>query len=129
MVGSRRFFLYITDGGEEFAIERDESLTEAINSTEDIAPVPAGTPGKDVLLEPRRMRYNSQNGQQSVDITLLNNTEAAYNAVPATVQVNRSGSNVVYYLTSYIGERRRFVPGIDTLQTDTDEEGSIVANP
>ena len=127
MVGSRRFFLYITDGGEEYAIERDESLTEAINPTEDIVPVPAGTPGKDVLLEPRRMRYNSQNGQQSVDITLLNNTEGAYNQVPATVTVNRSGTNVVYYLTSYIGERRRFVPGIDTLQTDTDEEGSIVA--
>lgn len=44
MTGSKRWFLYTTDGGEDFAIQADESNTELVNPIgASGAVIPAGT--------------------------------------------------------------------------------------
>lgn len=122
MAGSLRYFNYVDDADNQWAVLRDEGNTEAVNATGTTAAPAADTPVLSRAIEPRTVRYNSSDGLTSMQAILLANTAAAINTLPGTVTVNRQGTNVILYLTSYIGERQRFVPIIDTQQQDGDAE-------
>lgn len=126
MTGSLRYFLYTDDKDNEWQIKRDEGNIEAVNPTGDVAAPDPTLPILSRGIEPRKVRYNSADGTTSMEAVLLSNTATALNSLPASVSIPRQGGNVLVYLTSYIGERQKFYPIIDTRQTDADSETAAV---
>jgi hypothetical protein len=121
MAGSKRWFNYDDDFGVTYAIERDESLTEAVNDT--AATTPSG--GADVLprsVEPRVANYNSADGRFRRTVTIL--TPGRVPDTPLAISLTQAAEAVTMQLTSIIGEKRRVVTSTDTLQTDGDVEGT-----
>lgn len=122
MAGSRRWFTYTDETNQAWAIERDETLTEAVNGE---ATLPE--PGSDTLpraIQPRYLRYNSATGTRSKSVVLLDNTAAALLAAPPIISVNDGDGLISLYLTSYQGERRRITTSTDTGLDDGDTEVS-----
>lgn len=115
MAGSLEDYVYTDDVGATWTIRRDASLTTVINVSP--APTNAGA-GSDTLpqgIEPRYVNYNSADGRVRRKAVLLSPTAAALLAVPDLINVVVEGQGGVdLFLTSYIGERRRIVPGVDT---------------
>jgi len=125
----RRWFGYIDDYGELYAVELDETNTEAVNATADESPaqVPSNTLPRTIT--PRTVRYNDSAGLFSRSVVLLGNTPASLNGVPLTVTFDTKGGPIEMQLTSYIGERQRIVTATDTRQLDGDEEVYGVTPP
>jgi hypothetical protein len=126
MAGSNRFFVYVDDIGDSWAILRDEGSTELVNGTAaDIVPA-TNAPilmGKSPI-EPRYINYNSSDGLHRRKVVLLANTTTALSNAPAVVTFDTETGPVEMQRTSYVGERRRFVPQTDTRQLDGDTETS-----
>lgn len=84
MAGSIKWFVYTTDDGTDFAVEQDESNTEAVNgATQDYV---AGTAFKYAVPKNLRLRtayYQSADGKRSIKCVAL--TQTIYNGIPANV--------------------------------------------
>lgn len=126
MAGSNRFFLYIDDLGRDWAINRDESSTELVNGA--AATVVPSTAASILIgkgsIEPRYLNYNSANGLLRRKVVFLSNTPEALASAPVVISVPTEAGALSLQLTSYVGERQRFVPQTDTRQTDGDSETS-----
>jgi len=125
----RRWFGYVSDNGELYAVELDEANTEAVNSALDEAPTQVPSNRLPAGMEPRTVRFNSPNGLYSRKVVLLGNTPASLNAVPLEVEFATKDGPVNMFLTSYIGERNRFVTAEDTMQLNGDAEVFGAAPP
>jgi len=83
MAGSLKDFEYTTDSGSVFAINLDESNTEAVNGATgdytDTSTAIFRLPGNIV---PRRAYYSSPTGDRVIQCVVL--TQAIYNALAAT---------------------------------------------
>lgn len=126
MAGSNRFFLYTDDIGGQWAILRDEGSTEFVNGATAEAPVPTNSAilvGKGSI-EPRYLNYNSPDGNYQRKVVFLSNDPADLAVAPVTLDIAVGVATVTLQLTSYIGERRRFVTVDDTKQLDGDSEQS-----
>ena len=91
MVGSKRWFVYVTDQGDEFGILADESNVEAINGTAANDPSVANAPLYQLPkgITPRSVTYSSSDGLRIISIPAL--TQTVYNAIPAN---NRTIPNI-----------------------------------
>lgn len=80
MAGSNKWFVYTTDDGTDFAIQQDESNTEAINgATKDYV---AGVAIRYALprnVRPRRAYYRSPDGFRTITAVAL--TQTIYNGL------------------------------------------------
>ena len=91
MVGSKRWFVYVTDNGDRFGLLADESNVEAINGNAANDPNNANAPryGLPGGIKPRTITYQSNDGLRTITIPAL--TQAVYNAIPAN---NRTIPNI-----------------------------------
>lgn len=128
MAGSKRFYLYSSDDGKQYKIERDESNTETLNSSsdqEDGVPsastpsLPSGYTTRYALL------YQVSNPtvkrkvtilSQTVFSSLTGGTDYPLAVVGATAQNFR--------ISSLIGEKRERLTVNDTGQNDGDSENT-----
>lgn len=126
MAGSRKWFVYTTDDGSDFAIQLDESNTEAVNGgTQDYPDT-----GVDILyslpknITPRYFEYANLAGTRRIKCVAL--TKTIYDAVVSgTTPVGSIDdpitSGATLYLTAGKGEQFRYRPrGQDTGLTDGD---------
>ena len=121
MAGSKKWFVYTTDFGSDFAILLDESNTEAVNAgTQDF---PDDGPLVDALprnIRPRRAVYANAAGTRVISCVCL--TQAIYtgvvdNASSITDPIAGTGSLSLIRLEP---EKRRLPRGQDTGLTDGD---------
>lgn len=84
MAGSKKWFIYTTDQGSDFALLADESNTEAVNgSTQDYI---SGTSVLNALprnIKPRRVVYKNAAGTRTISCIAL--TQTLYNGALANV--------------------------------------------
>ncbi len=122
MAGSLKFFVYTDSFGQDWALWRDESNTEAVNAgTQDYAP---GTPAsvRYVLprnVKPRYLRYVSTDGLVTRKVVAL--TEAILSGAPASVPTfvdSVSGKTMEF--KEAVGERIVVPYAGDTGLTDGD---------
>jgi len=85
LAGSKKWFVYTTDNGNDFAIELDESNTEAVNAeTQDYVD------GLGIIfalprnITPRRLFYEDNNGNRVISCVAL--TQAIYNGALSGVR-------------------------------------------
>ncbi|HEY9659904.1 MAG TPA: hypothetical protein V6C65_15720 [Allocoleopsis sp.] len=121
MVGSIKFFVYTTDGGDDFAIKLDESNTEAVNGgTQDF---PAVAPTRYALprnVKPRTLIYS--NTDRTVTRRVVALTQAIYsNAVTAVPSITDASSGQTLSLFRQVGEEVSLPFGADTGLTDGDD--------
>lgn len=125
----RRWFGYLDDFGQVYAVQLDEKNVELVNAPS--ATAPANVPGvrRPEGLTLRYARYNSSDGLYSRSVTILSNTPEALAGIPPVVEFPTSDGTIAMQLTSYIGERQQFVTTTDTRQLDGDLENYGVAPP
>jgi hypothetical protein len=122
MAGSRKFFIYTTDSGDDFAMDMDESNGEAVGNI-DLTPgniVPYKVPGN---IKKRYSIYRSIDGFTSRKI--YHSTAATAAAAPATITVIdfQAGTTIDLNRTSYRGESQQFQPvAADTALLDGDAD-------
>lgn len=81
MAGSNKWFVYTTDDGTDFAIQQDESNTEAINgATQDFVAAVAIKYSLPRNIRPRRAYYRSPDGFRTISGVAL--TQTIYNGIP-----------------------------------------------
>jgi hypothetical protein len=81
MAGSKKYFVYTTDAGEDFALLSDESNTEAVNAgTQDYADGVVITYEIPKNLRPRFAEYVNAAGTRRIRCYAL--TQAVYNGIP-----------------------------------------------
>lgn len=121
MVGSKKYFVYTTDSGNDFAILLDESNTEAVNAgTQDYVD---GLNIRFLLpsnISPRRAVY--QNAAKTRTISCVCLTQTVYNGVleNAATITDPVGSGTLT-LSQLIPEKLKLLPiAADTGQTDGD---------
>lgn len=122
MAGSKKYFVYTTDTGVDFALLADESNTEAVNGgTQDYAD------GVSVLYElprnvrPRRVIYGNAAGTRKITCYAL--TETIFDGVVAGVPSITdpiAGSGSLTIIAIKPEELRRIPISIDTGLTDGD---------
>lgn len=126
--GSRRYFMYTSDNGSEYAVELDESIYEVT------ALGFAALPGqRDVLgvnsTRPLRMRYVNcsrvNSNQQTERASFFVGSSAAFVALQNTGSVTVDGDQ--WNISSVRGEQRKLVPATDTGLLDGDVDDNIVA--
>lgn len=84
MAGSNKWFVYTTDDGQDFAVQLDESNTEAVNgSTQDYVPAVAIKYALPRNVRPRRAVYQSADGRRTITCIAL--TQTIYNGVLTNV--------------------------------------------
>lgn len=126
MAGSNRKFKYVSDDGNEYAIFRDESNTEALNADfEDVGTIPDNTVGslKDFYETRYALLQQVSNPNIKRKVTILSpdifasldgGTDFSLAVVGAAAQNFR--------ITSLIGERRLRLFSGDSGQNDGDNE-------
>ncbi len=128
MAGSVRKFLYTSDDGNQYAIQRDESNTETLNSSsnqEDGVP-PAGTSALPIGYETRyALLYQVSNPQVKRKVTIL--SQEVFSQLDASTDyslqvIGASPSN--FRISALIGERRTRLANADSGQTDGDSESA-----
>lgn len=119
MAGSLKWFVYTTDGGDDFAIFRDESNTEAINGgTQDYVDATTVQHAVPRNVTPRYLRMRSADGLVSRNIVGL--TLTIYTAVAAGTSITDPVSGKTLVLSEKVGERIRYPKAPDTGLTDGD---------
>ena len=84
MAGSNKWFVYTTDDGTDYAIQLDESNTEAVNgATQDYVAGVAFKYSVPKNLRPRTAYYASPDGNRKIRCVAL--TQTIYNGIPANV--------------------------------------------
>lgn len=122
MAGSKKFFIYTTDGGDDFALLADESNTEAVNSsTGDYgasSTVKYTLPGN---IRPRAAIYSNSDKTRNIRCYAL--TQTIYNGIPSTtasITDPVAGSGTLT-LTRLEPERIKLLPvAVDTGLNDGD---------
>lgn len=118
MAGSRRNFQYVTDGGDIYLFNGDESNVEAVHGTE--ANIVAGNEDLDGIprnITPRRVVYINGDGSRSISVVAA--TLTRYNSPPATIADPIDGSATLSY-DRQIPQKRRRYRNLDTGLTDGD---------
>lgn len=119
MAGSRKWFVYTSDSGTDYAINRDESNLEAINAgQQDYVEATAVNIAIPVNVKPRYCRFRSADGTVSRNIVAL--TPTIYNAIAVGSEITDGPSGKTLFLTEKVGERIRFPYAVDTNLTDGD---------
>jgi hypothetical protein len=121
MTGSRKWFVYTTDAGEDFALQLDESNTEAVNGeTQDYADgtnIPNALPRN---IKARYVEYTDTLRRQKVKCIAL--TQAIYqgliNGDVASID-NPNGGGQLNFIAA-VGEARRLPFSVDTGLIDGD---------
>lgn len=121
MAGSRKWFVYTTDAGNDFAIELDESNTEAVNgATQDFPNT--GSPATVALprnIKPRYAVY--QNAENTITRKCVALTATILNGLVANVPtITDQVSNQTLILRRIQGEKSRLLFGQDTGLNDGD---------
>lgn len=84
MAGSNKWFVYTTDDGTDFAINLDESNTEAVNgATQDYVPAVSIKYNLPRNVKPRAAYYASADGSRVLRCVAL--TQTIYNGIPTNV--------------------------------------------
>lgn len=123
MAGSIKYFVYTDNAGNDWALKRDESNTEAVNGGTQDYPDAAVTPPPQFEIPrnvtPRYARYVSADTTVSRTIVCLTQTIA--NGLAANVgSFTDVVSGKVVFLKEVVGERKVNPMGIDTGLTDGD---------
>ncbi len=126
MAGSLRRFLYTSDDGEQYRIQRDESNTEVLNSDSDqedsipSATVPSLPDGYETRYA---ILYNVSNPVIKRKVTILSQDvfSSLDGATDFSLQIVGS-SNVNFRISSLIGEKRELGINADSGQNDGDSE-------
>lgn len=121
MGGSRKWFIYTTDNGEDFAIEADESNVEALAAgTQDYPET--GTPPIYAIpknLKPRTATFGGTQLQSTITVPII--TQTIFNALNGTsTMADPLDSNQTLGLLFKTPERIRLPKGKDTGKTDGD---------
>lgn len=122
MAGSIKWFVYTDDAGEDWAIKRDESNTEAVNGgTQDLvdgASVPYSVPRN---ITPRYVVYSNAERTRSIKVTVLTPTlmTGIINGGTNTITDPIAGTGNLG-LVSIVGEKRNFPIPLDTGLNDGD---------
>jgi len=122
LAGSKKYFVYTTDAGTDFALLADESNTEAVNAgTQDYAD------GVTVIYElpknirPRRVIYGNAAGTRRITCYAL--TEAVFDGAVAgvpTITDPIAGAGTLSIVAIKPEELKRIPIAIDTGLTDGD---------
>lgn len=128
MAGSKRKFLYTSDDGNQYAIDRDESNVETLNASseqEDGIP-PAGTPSLPQGYETRQaLLYQVSDPRIKRSVTIL--SQDVFGSLDASTNFSLQvvgATNQNFRISSLIGERRTGLTRIDTAQNDGDSENT-----
>lgn len=123
MAGSRKNFIYQDDTGQIYAINLDESNTEAVNGgTNDIPDTTTATVGVPRNIRPREIFFKSVDGRRTIRTVALTTqiyqsiVNGALTEIPDPLNPLGQGLQ----LARLNGERRRVYPGIDTGLDDGD---------
>jgi len=121
MAGSRKWLVYTTDAGTNFAISLDESNTEAVNGG--VQDFVAGLAIVNALprnIKPRTITYSNAARTRSIKCVALTQTiyNAAVNGSVSTITDPISGGTLT--LTRATGERIRVPFAVDTALDDGD---------
>jgi hypothetical protein len=75
MAGSRKWFVYTTDAGDDYAIQLDESNTEAVNgAAQDFVDGLGSLAAVPRNIKPREIFYSNQSGTRVIRCVALTNT-------------------------------------------------------
>jgi len=121
MAGSKKYFVYTTDNGTDFALLADESNTEAVNAgTQDFADGVAIIYELPKNLRPRRLIY--ANALRTRKITCYALTETIFDGAPVAVPTIADPIDAgTLTLVDTIPESRKRIPiALDTGLTDGD---------
>lgn len=124
MAGSIKTFVYTDDTGQDYAINLDESNTEAVNAgTQDLPTGSTATVALPRNIKPRELFYVGQNGNRTIRCVAL--TQTIYNSVvngtgPQTIPDLLGAVGDTLQLRRARGEQRRIYFGVDTGLTDGD---------
>lgn len=122
MAGSRKWFIYTLDGGlGDFAIELDESNTEAVNAgSQDFLNNSTVILAMPRNVTPRKAVYQSADGSRTINCVAL--TPTIYSAIPTTITsiTDPLNSGATLFLKRVVPERVRLPFGTDTGLNDGD---------
>jgi hypothetical protein len=126
MSGSRKWFVYTDDAGDNYAINLDESNTEAVNAGSNSYPSTGGP--KDSVprnITPRELFYSNPTRTRTIKCVAL--TQAIYNTIIAgsggaiATITDPIGGTGTLGLSRANGERRRVPTPVDTGLDDGDQ--------
>lgn len=123
MAGSRKWFVYTTDSGADYAIQLDESNTEAVNgAAQDFVSGLAATDAVPRNIKPREIFYQNSSGTRVIRCVAL--TQVIYNGaisggVSTISDPLNPGANLS--LVRANGEKLRIPYAIDTGLDDGDD--------
>lgn len=123
MAGSRKNFQYIDDLGNSYAIELDESNTEAVNGTDnDIPDAGAINIGIPKNIQVRELFYTNQARTRTIRCVALAPQiyQNILQTTPSSTIPDPITQGATLTLVRARGERRRIYLGIDTGQDDGD---------
>lgn len=121
MAGSKKWFRYTSDVGDDYGILLDESNGEALGNA-DVTGVDVGLLALPRNIKPRAAVYRSTDGRYTRKIPVTSRT-ATVSTLPATITVDVEGAaNQVLALAFFQGERvTRIVRPDDTGLNDGDD--------
>lgn len=120
MAGSRKWFVYETDSSDTFAIERDESNTEAVNDGDnDYTGASTATYAIPRNVKPRVGVYENADGSIRRNIVVL--TQANFGSLETDKpSITDAVSSQTLNLRGKVGERIRLPFAADTALNDGD---------
>jgi hypothetical protein len=123
MAGSKKWFVYTDDAGTDYAINLDESNTEAVNSTGLTYPTTGGpTDSLPRNIKPREIFYSNATRTRTIRCVALTQTiyAGAIAGGVATITDPIAGTGNLA-LSRANGERRRVPTPLDTGLDDGDQ--------
>lgn len=126
--GSRRWFGYEGDDGNDYAVELDESTYESSNLgfpavADGATPIRAtGT----IPLQMRRVNCSRVLNDETLRATFYVGTRAALDTIISTLNTITVGGTA-WQVQSAVGEVRKLIPATDTAQLDGDVDNNLAA--
>lgn len=125
--GSRRWFGYTADNGDDFAVELDESVYESVNLG--MPGVASGaiplfaTSGRPIAM--RKVNCSRVLNNTTLRASFFIGTRAAYDTLLASGVLTVDGTS--WNIKRGVGEQREFVPPTDTAALDGDVDNNLAA--
>lgn len=118
MSGSRRNFQYVTDNGQIYLFNADESNVEQVNGTvANIGTSNVNQPGIPRGIRPRKAFYGNPGGTRTIGV--ICSTVAIYNNPPVSID-DLTAASETFVLIRKLPERAKVFPNFDTGLTDGD---------